>query len=101
MKKHYFFVTADFKFRKKYVNTQYDSHPTDVWRFDQKETYMIEQKKDETDEIFFPALKKYITDALDAYADSWLAQSNSKVPQDSGWQWAKDSVSLITFSKLN
>lgn len=59
MKKHYFFVTADFKFRKKYVNTQYDSHPTDVWRFDQKETYMIEQK-DETDEIFFPALKSIL-----------------------------------------
>lgn len=98
---HYFFVTAQFKFRKNYVNSQYNSDPTDVCAFTQKEVYMIEQKSDEADDIFFTKLKKYLLEALQVYADSWVGTANEKVNPHEGWKWRVDTFELDNVSKLN
>jgi len=100
MKKHYFFVTANFKFRKKYVNTQYNHDPSDVCAFTQKEIYIIEQKSDESDDVFFINLKKYIMEALGGYADLWIIDSNKKISANAGCQWSLDTIELDDISKI-
>src|SRR5689334_23179885 len=97
----YFFIVADISFEKSYVNTQYNRDDSDRHAFILKEVFGIEQKSEETDDVFFQSLKEKAQSALDTYMNMWVEKRNNEIKAGEGWKWAKGRREIENISRVS
>lgn len=101
MKKHYFFVTANVKFVKQYINHQYDRDQSDHHAFILREIFMVEQPTEETDDSFYVKLTDKIRTILERRMDFRVEEMNKNIPKKNGWSWKKDLRELVNISRVS
>ena len=92
---------ADISFQKKYVNTQYNRDASDKHEFILKEIFGIEQKPDETDDVYFQNLKQKAQESLVVYMDTKMQEWNKNIKPTEGWEWVKGCCEIENISRVS
>ncbi|MEI6353073.1 MAG: hypothetical protein WCO35_04030 [Candidatus Nomurabacteria bacterium] len=97
----YFFVSADVKFYKNYVNTNYNPDATDRYEFQLNEVFGIEQEETESVEIFYKNLKVKIADKVLLWMNTWTEEQNQSANNaNMGWEWKKNGYKIFNISRV-